>query len=100
MKFAHYWQKKCYIKGLLHPLVMQNLCGDSRLTRPVRPGDNDEDWLVDIGYHAIETFSAAMLSWLKKRVVASSLLCLASSAASFINCESTSSVGSSMLVSL
>jgi hypothetical protein len=54
--------------------------------------------LVKSGYHVAEIFCASSRICSKKRLVASSFVRLASSAASFINCESIASEGSSILV--
>ena len=61
-------------------------------------GNDNKNGLVNSGYHVAEIFCASSRICLKKRVVASSFERLASSAASFINCESTASEGSSILV--
>ena len=87
------------INGILHPLMLQYLRGDGSLARTVRPGNDNEYGLVRSGYHVAGIFWASCRICSKKRVVASSLLRLASSAASLINCESTASEGSSKLVS-
>ena len=87
------------INGILHPLMLKDLRGDGCLTRAVWPGNDDKDGFVSGGYHAAEIFWASCRNCSKKRLVASSLLRLASSAASRISCESMASEGSSMLVS-
>lgn len=86
------------IDGILHPLMLQNLRGDSCLARTVWTGNDNQDRLVNSGYHTAEIFWASCRICSKKRFVASSLVRLASSAASLINCERTASEGSSMLV--
>ena len=84
--------------GILHPLMLQNLRSNGRLARTVWPGNDNEDWFVKSGYHVAGIFWASCRICSKKRFVASSLVRLASSAASFISCERTASEGSSMLV--
>lgn len=86
------------INGILHPLMLKNLCGDSRLARTVWPGNNDEYRFMNSGYHAAIIFWASCRIRSKKRLVASSFVRLAASAASFISWERTASEGSSMLV--
>lgn len=86
------------IDGILHPLMLQNLCSNSRLARTVWPCNDNKDWFVKSGYHVARIFCASCRICSKKRFVASSLVRLASSAASFISCERTASEGSSMLV--
>ena len=86
------------IYGILHPLMMQNLSSYGCLARTVWPSNDNKNGLVNSGYHVADIFCASSRICSKKRVVASSFVRLASSAASFISCESTSSDGSSILV--
>ena len=61
--------------------------------------NDDNKYRLVLGcYHDVGIFLASCRICSKKRAVASSLVRLASSAASFINCESMASEGSSMLV--
>lgn len=84
--------------GILHPLMMQYLSSYGCLARSIWPGNDNKNGLVISGYHVAEIFCASSRICSKKRVVASSFVRLASSAASFISCESTASEGSSILV--
>ena len=86
------------INGIFHPLMLQNLSGDSRLARTVWPGNDNKYWFVNSGYHVATIFWASCRICSKKRLVASSFVRLAASAASFISWERTASEGSSMLV--
>jgi len=86
------------IYGILHPLMMQYLSSYGCLARSIWPGNDNKNGLVISGYHVAEIFCASSRICSKKRVVASSFVRLASSAASFISCESTASEGSSILV--
>ena len=81
-----------------NPLMMQYLSGYGCLARTIWSGNDNKNGLVNSGYHVAEIFCASSRICSKKRVVASSFVRLASSAASFINCESTASEGSSILV--
>ena len=81
-----------------HPLMLKNLCGYVRLARTIRPGNDNENGFMGGGYHATVIFRVSCRICSKKRLVASSLVRFASSAASLINCERTASDGSSMLV--
>ena len=71
---------------------------DGRMICGYGPSNDNKNWFVNSGYHATEIFWASSRICSKKRVVASSFVRLASSAASFINCERTASEGSSKLV--
>ena len=86
------------IDGILHPLMLKNLRGYGRLARTIRPSNDNENGFMGGGYHATLIFRASCRICSKKRLVASSLVRFASSAASLINCERTASDGSSMLV--
>lgn len=86
------------IDGILHPLMLKNLRGYGRLARTIRPSNDNENGFMGGGYHATLIFWASCRICSKKRLVASSLVRFASSAASLINCERTASDGSSMLV--
>ena len=71
---------------------------DGCLARTIWSGNNNKNRFVNTGYHVAEIFCASSRICSKKRVVASSFVRFASSAASFISCESTASDGSSILV--
>ena len=86
------------IYSVLHPLMLQYLSSDGCLARTIWSGNNNKNGFVNSGYHVAEIFCASSRICSKKRAVASSFVRLASSAASFINCERTASEGSSILV--
>ena len=86
------------VYSILHPLMMQNLSSYGCLARTIWSSNDNKNGLVNSGYHVAEIFCASSRIRSKKRVVASSFVRLASSAASFISCESIASEGSSILV--